>query len=275
MLNFQARSPSPHLSHIVLRYMVVDGEIPEGQAFKSLMAPNGTETWCFSLCEKPHRTYFGDFGQGLVMMHGLQLLGNYAHGFHVHLSGKVRYVAVSLKSPGLYQLLNIPANHFTQTAVSAEDVLGHEIKFLNEQLIESGDCDKAIIMIETLLTSLLLRSKARVSGRLPDSMSLIHQSLGSRPIHEIAKELRVSERTLQKKFIEQVGISPKHYSRTIRFNQVIREMKDQNHSWQNSIERLGYFDQAHFIKDFRDIMRVNPTKFVDEYEAVNRFFSNY
>ena len=84
-------------------------------------------------------------------------------------------------------------------------------------------------------------------------------------IEELAKMLFISKRQLQREFKNKVGISPKHYYRITRINEVLRLLDGDRQMDLTSVAyACGYFDQAHFINDFKRITGVRPTIFVKD-----------
>ena len=72
----------------------------------------------------------------------------------------------------------------------------------------------------------------------------------------------MSIKTFERKFIEQVGASPKIFSRIVRFNKAITlKMKEYKKSWTSIALDCGYFDQMHFIKDFKLFTGDTPAAF--------------
>ena len=81
-------------------------------------------------------------------------------------------------------------------------------------------------------------------------------------VGECAKSEGVSERRLLQVFREQVGISPKAWCRIQRFQIAVKELhRGMEVSWADLALRCGYYDQSHFINDFRAFSGINPTTY--------------
>ncbi|NNC45774.1 MAG: AraC family transcriptional regulator, partial [Winogradskyella sp.] len=84
-------------------------------------------------------------------------------------------------------------------------------------------------------------------------------------IKDLPSRLCISKRQLEREFKEKIGISPKHYLRITRINEVIRLLNEKQVFDLTSITyHCGYFDQSHFIKDFKRITGQKPTIFIKE-----------
>lgn len=73
----------------------------------------------------------------------------------------------------------------------------------------------------------------------------------------------LSQRQFECKFIEQVGVSPKLYSRIIRLNYALQVKVTRPHlSWTDVTYEAGYFDQMHLVKDFKSLAGETPARFL-------------
>ena len=86
---------------------------------------------------------------------------------------------------------------------------------------------------------------------------LIHRQ-GSPDIHEMAKKSFLSIRQFQRKFKANAGFSCKTFNRLLRYSTTLGFYKDPDKSLSEIAHLSGYFDQAHFIKDFKDFTGYKP-----------------
>jgi len=99
-----------------------------------------------------------------------------------------------------------------------------------------------------------------------DELYIIYENIIKRsvsiPLAELLQESPVNNRSLRRYFKKRVGLSPKTLSRIVRVNYVWNEIKSQNSiDFQRLIFDGGYFDQAHFINDFKLITGESPSHF--------------
>lgn len=88
---------------------------------------------------------------------------------------------------------------------------------------------------------------------------IIHKGKGNINIAKIAEDVGYNQRYLDRVFKEAVGVSMKKYAEIIRIQKAIYYL--QNSLTYEIYERLGYYDQAHFIKDFKKNTSLTPSKF--------------
>ena len=75
----------------------------------------------------------------------------------------------------------------------------------------------------------------------------------------------VGKRTLQRLFSEYVGVSPKWVINRYRMHEALeRVAAGESVDWTNLALDLGYFDQAHFIRDFKKLVGKTPTEYVSD-----------
>jgi methylphosphotriester-DNA--protein-cysteine methyltransferase len=95
------------------------------------------------------------------------------------------------------------------------------------------------------------------------ALALIHRSKGNIRIKELTEQLFISQSPLEKRFRQVVGASPKKFASIVRLKNII-----QQYDTVNSLTELGYengfYDQAHFIKEFKAFTGDTPEKFFSD-----------
>ena len=129
------------------------------------------------------------------------------------------------------------------------------------------------IFIESfLLERLQLLSPNELAKK---SVELLFQLKGQISVNELAHRLATSKRNLERRFLNQIGLSPKQLSKIIRLQTLLKKL-EQNPS--GSLTELamecGYYDQAHFIKDFKEFTGLSPKQFyADNMKMTTLFIS--
>ena len=84
-------------------------------------------------------------------------------------------------------------------------------------------------------------------------------------IDNVAGELGVSHKHLIQRFRDEVGLTPKRFCRIRRFRSVLSAIQNQHTvDWADLACACGYFDQAHFIREFRDFSGLNPSAYLTQ-----------
>jgi transcriptional regulator GlxA family with amidase domain len=93
-------------------------------------------------------------------------------------------------------------------------------------------------------------------------------------IEELAKQVHISKRQIQRDFKNYVGLSPKKYARILRFNYIFKLMQEKDMKWVDIAIQSGYFDQAHFIKNFKEFTGEEPSNYGFDDKNMSNFFLN-
>jgi AraC-like DNA-binding protein len=112
----------------------------------------------------------------------------------------------------------------------------------------------------------------------PDSVDLLYDKILEKgittPLKEIMQDCNASKSTLLRKFIKRTGVSPKTLARVVRLNYLWTKIKDEHAiDYQDLVFDGNYFDQSHFINDFKAIIGETPSYFFNRNLNVVKMFS--
>jgi AraC-like DNA-binding protein len=137
-------------------------------------------------------------------------------------------------------------------------LLRSELIILEERLKEAK---KDAIRIQIVEQFLISRLKERAPDHLVlEALAVLHQRRGNIQIKELAKQLRISQSPLEKRFRQRVGTSPKKFASIIRLKYAIQSYNPQFRLTALGYE-AGFYDQSHFIKEFRHFTGEAPDHF--------------
>lgn len=104
------------------------------------------------------------------------------------------------------------------------------------------------------------------------SMNLIFRAKGNVSVQALADDTGYSPRYLNQCFRSEIAMSPKQFAKIIRFQSVLNMIHSENKRLTDIAAALGYFDQAHFIKDFKECTGYTPKKY-QQYLKKENYFS--
>ena len=137
-------------------------------------------------------------------------------------------------------------------------MLRSELLLLEEQLREANTDKKRIDAVEQFLITKI--KPAEPDKLVLTALSLIHKSKGNIRIKELIEQLHTSQSPLEKRFRKAVGASPKKFASIVRMKNLL-----QQHTSCHSLTALGYeagfYDQAHFIKEFKNFTGDTPDNY--------------
>lgn len=162
--------------------------------------------------------------------------------------------------PGaLYKFLRIPMNELLHQAVDAELVWGAQIRSLSDQLANASTYDELPAILD-----LFFSNKARQFQPETNPIDHIGPLILADPLRfrldQIASAACLSHRALERKFRQQVGVTPKYFARICRFWQAFKQKESLPElDWLSLAIANGYTDYQHLAKDFRQFAGVTPT----------------
>lgn len=126
--------------------------------------------------------------------------------------------------------------------------------------------------IETFLLARL--NKLEVIDRIvKSSVEILLDQAGQVKVEEMAERLKVQRRQLERKFSSAVGLSPKQLSKIIRLQAALKQLHQNTAlSLTELAYQNGYFDQSHFIKDFKNFTGMSPKKFYADHLKLSILF---
>lgn len=168
-------------------------------------------------------------------------------------------ILVFFREAGVTPFFRQPLHELFRESVSLDNfMLRSELLSLEEQLAEAPGNPQRIARLEQFLV-------ARMTNIEPDqlvltALALIHKSKGNIRIKDLAQQLHTSPSPLEKRFRAAVGASPKKFASIVRLKHVL-----QQYPAAGSLTELGYeagfYDQAHFIKEFKAFTGDTPEDF--------------
>jgi len=168
---------------------------------------------------------------------------------------------VIIFNPGMASaLINTPINEFFETFIPFDEFFNRpQISCLNKIFSKKNEYELMVEKIERFLLVELLC--AHTDGIIKEAIREIIDSQGSIPIKKLLGQLQISRDSFEKKFRKQVGTSPKQFSNIVRFRNLFEN--DHKKTTLTAIGlNAGYYDQSHFIKDFKAITGKKPSSFL-------------
>lgn len=173
-------------------------------------------------------------------------------------SGHIELLGVRFQEGGAYPFLGVPL-HELRNELGLLDVLDRrQLLGLYARLRETAVLSDRINLLNQWLIERLELGEER-SVLIPPSLALLRAQGGQLPIPELAQQVAVSQRQLERLFRFQVGITPKQYAQLVRVETARLALKQLHRQTTTCLAiELGFFDQAHFIREFRAVVGVTP-----------------
>lgn len=188
----------------------------------------------------------------------LGLVGPHTHaGTHLQLKGSIDTFAIFLQPSALWSFFRVPISVIMETHYDAEEVLGAPLGRLWCLLSEAPNFTTRVQTAETFL----LRSNFAAPETVATAAASVLSRLGGRiSIRELASQLNISVRQLERDFIRELGIPPIRFARVARFQTALdARIRQPDKSWLSIALESGYHDQMHLVHEFHSLNGSPPT----------------
>lgn len=174
-------------------------------------------------------------------------------------SADIGTVLVYFTEIGFAHFASHPVNELFNLSLSLEDVFEKsKVKEVEEKLALATTDKQRIKITEQFLGSQL--KEIQTDRLIIEAVKLIYQSKGNIRIKELNERLCISESPFEKRFRKVVGTTPKKFASIVRFNAVLDTLNEAKSLTEICYENK-FFDQSHFIKDFKQFTGETPESF--------------
>jgi AraC-like DNA-binding protein len=178
------------------------------------------------------------------------------------LRSHVQSLVVLFRPLGLYRLFGVPISPLTGAGTEGDAVFGSQVSGLYHRLGNIVNFADRVKVLDRFFLGRLLRSDALS----PTALAIRLLVSGRGTVGTAAERIGLSERQLERKSLECAGISPKSLSRISRFQHAIGRHRAGYGNWKEIAHDVGYYDQMHLVRNFRDLGGGTPSEVMKEIE---------
>lgn len=183
------------------------------------------------------------------------------------LSGEIYVFNILFQPAGFNRLIGIEMTSLVNRDPAATEILGRRAQALNDAVRTATDFPSRVAAAKRWVGGLL--DKSSPNSAVDCAARMMMATEGRARIDNLVEESGLSARQFQRRFEAQVGLTPKVYARTIRFDHAMRAHRnDPCKLWTDIVHEAGYFDQAHFIRECRAFVGVSPSGFDDNWKNI-------
>lgn len=211
---------------------------------------------------------FGDSYSEVVngqkkLIKGSHIIGIRKHSLHISQTSRQHFFSIRFKLGGTYPFFKIPADLFANSFTELDVLLGRDYRLLEEQLQEAASNELRVKVAENFLLRRL--------RDLPDDYHFVSGFSGAMlkapavRVGELARHMGTNYKTLERKFKAVLGLTPMELAKIRRFNAAVLSICACHHSSLTAIGYdCGYYDQSHFIREFKQLSHYTPGEFLKE-----------
>lgn len=248
----------PHLQLLpfIECYWSADADMPPFRDQKALI-PDGTIELMFN---------FGDDYMHLkngvkIPVNGSHIIGIRKQALWISQTQHQHIFSVRFKLGGAYPFVKIPVHLFAHGFYDIDELLPRDYKELEQLLFEAKDHDGRVLIADQFFIERLKYVPAEQLFTIHCSRILFQNPIAK--IQDAAHELHTSYKTLERRFAQVTGLSPSEILKIRRFNNAILAMYSGKFSSLTQIAyACGFYDQSHFIREFRQLAGYAPRTFL-------------
>lgn len=235
-------APSPNLAFFVAHYWIVRWDL-RGQA------PYLSETL-------PHPSIHLVFEKD-----NTRIVGIMTGKFSRLLEDQGQVLGIKFKPGAFYPFVKTPVSQFTNRTFRVEDIFGADSQPPEAAILALRDETQMVELAEQFIFQRLPERDETVE-QINQIIDWIKANPTITRVDEVANRFSMSNRTLQRLFSHYVGVSPKWVIQRYRLHEAADHLGEGSvEDWPQLALKLGYFDQAHFIKDFKTIVGKSPAEY--------------
>jgi AraC-like DNA-binding protein len=254
--------PPPPLDRFVDVIWTFEGEVRPHQ--RERLLPDGSVGLVVNLHEERIPVYDSENADRCQIFRGSVVCGPHSQFFVIDTASQSNVAGVHFKPGGAYPFLKLPGGEIHNLHVGLNALWGARAGEVRERLLAS----KTARMKCRVLEEALLAQAEGPPERHPAvafALNEFHGAPETQKISEVTDKIGLSPRRFIDVFRREVGLTPKLFCRVRRFQKVLRHISAGRLDWAEIALTCGYFDQAHFIHDFRAFSGINPSSYLADH----------
>ena len=182
----------------------------------------------------------------------------------IYSDNEISLVIVVFQPNGINQLLQIPANEFQDFITSTDAVFGKKGASLEERLSEQNDNEEKVKLLNQFFKTLISKKSESNQLLINSSLDFVLAHKGYFSVKQLVNHTGYTERHLERKFKECIGLNPKRFGNVIRLHHFLKLLKHKTEDLNLTAicYDAGFSDQSHLIKEFKKQTGITPTEYL-------------
>ena len=257
LVTYVPRSP---LRDCVELLWLRDNSEPAHQEKREAILPDGRPHLVINLSEDAVRVFPNVLDASCETLAGTVFCGAHSLPYAILPTASV-VMGVHFRAGGAYPLFAMPQQELHNLRISLAQLCGKAAGELRERLLEASSTAARFGVLENFLLSRMQRPPILHCAVTHALRSFVRAE--TMTVNDLLRETGLSRRYFSRVFSEQVGLTPKLFQRVQRFQRIMDACATRSEmDWTATALDVGYYDQAHFIHDFRAFCSVTPSAFL-------------
>lgn len=266
----QIFEPNNDLSTFVKCYWTLESP-KEKTPQKNTIVPDGCMKMIFHYAD-PYKHY-PENGDSILLPKCF-VIGQLTKPYDVEPKGETGTFFVCFHPNGFLPFATILIKEMENTAVSLEKLFGIDGQEIGQNILNANSTSERINLIETFLLN-RLTNKENIVQIVQSTVETILTANGQLTVDELSKQGNTNRRQLVRKFSTAIGLSPKQLSKTIRLQTALKILLTKKVTILTHLAyETEFYDQAHFIKDFKEFTGLTPKEFYGDNLKMSLIFDS-
>ena len=265
-LTFLRVKPAADLARYVDNFWFMRGRGPAAMPDGHRILPDGSMEFVFQLGD-PFFERRPD-GRWRKQPH-LLLVGQMERRTDIKPSGVIHTAGIHFHPAGVSAFVAGDLGRFVNRIVPLALALGGDLAAVAARLRTARTPERRVAILEDFLR---IRRRPHDEAMADASRRLL-EATDAVDIEAMAREFGLSDRQFRRRFEAAVGLGPKRFARIVRFQRVFEQRLEHDaRAWSEVALDCGYYDQAHFNRDFRAFAGVRPRDLIKDADPLTAFF---
>ncbi|MBD2165429.1 AraC family transcriptional regulator [Calothrix membranacea FACHB-236] len=227
------------------------------------LLPIGSMELLINLRENTIPLYDSNSGERCGSTSSMRILGIHSQSLIIDNHSQISVMGVRFQAGGSVPFFQLPIKELHNRVISLNELWSDRADELREKLLKVSQLETRFRVLEHYLLTMMVQS----SPQHPVVEFALNQFANLHPptVREITNQIGISPRYFGQLFSNCVGLTPKLFCRIQRLRRVLCLLAGKTHTdtdWTDIAFTCGYFDQAHFIHDFRSLALCTPSEYI-------------
>jgi AraC-like DNA-binding protein len=258
--------PSPRLASFIKCFWALEYS---GSTDVEPVLPDGCPEIVFNLSDRFLRLYTAHD----ELQPSALFAGQMSRSIAIRPTGNVNLFGVRFQPAGALPLLRFPMSEITDRIIDLASACGRIGEEVEWRINEARSLAERVAIFESFfVTELAARNNTDAIAAY--ATETIVEGRGLRSISSVSAHVGVSDRRLERRFKRAVGVSPKTFSRIVRFQAVVNAVQlSETPNMLDTALSYGYYDQSHLIRDFRGFSGDSPSAYFERTHQLSDVFT--
>ncbi|HEY6504699.1 MAG TPA: helix-turn-helix transcriptional regulator [Chitinophagaceae bacterium] len=256
---YRIQIPPPPLSNFIEHFFFYEGYNAEHVMEKFL--PDGSMDLLIDLTESPKKLFHNEDGSSFTTYKKSWISGMKTKYILIDASVS-SMIGVHFRPGGAYPFFDLPVSELNNITIEMDLLWRSEIHSIRDAILNTKEIEEKFSILENYF---LQKGKRRLEPNPLVSYAIeqLQRSPQIWTIDQLSHKVGITQKHLITLFKKYAGLSPKLFARISKFQKVIREVEQQQTiQWTPLAYECGYYDQAHFIKEFQAFSGINPSSYL-------------